>query len=159
MRLQQHGNEFLQLLSFFSRKLTPTQTKYSAYDRELLAIYAAIKHFRYILEGNFHVITDYKPLVYAFKRKSDQRQTSQLYVAKTIYLFFISEFTIDVRHVSDAENIVADALSCVTIVKPITDMQKIAEAQASDNELQQSYINIFEAQKIYLIGNSTQHLL
>jgi len=97
--------------------------------------------------------------VYAFKRKSDQRQTSQLYVAKTIYLFFISEFTIDVRHVSDAENIVADALSCVTIVKPITDMQKIAEAQASDNELQQSYINIFEAQKIYLIGNSTQHLL
>ncbi|KAG5314863.1 POL3 protein, partial [Pseudoatta argentina] len=71
--LQQHSNGFLQPLNFCSRKLKPMQTKYNAYDRELLTIYAAIKHFRYMLEGrNFHVIMDHKPLVYAFKRKSDQ---------------------------------------------------------------------------------------
>jgi hypothetical protein len=70
--LQQRSNGILQPLSFFSRKLIPTQAKYSAYDRELLAIYSAIKHFRYMLEGrNFHIITHHKPLVYAFKRKSD----------------------------------------------------------------------------------------
>ena len=32
-------------LAYFSRKLTPAQTKYSTFDRELLAIYLAIKHF------------------------------------------------------------------------------------------------------------------
>jgi len=37
--LQQYSNGFLQSFNFFSRKLTPTQTKYTAYDRELLAIY------------------------------------------------------------------------------------------------------------------------
>jgi len=39
-------------------------SKQIAYDTELLAIYEAIKHFRYMLEGrNFHVITDHKPRV------------------------------------------------------------------------------------------------
>ena len=54
-------------------------------------------------------------------------------------LLFILEFTTDVRHVSGAENIAADALSRVdTIVMPTSlDMQEIAEALASDDELQQ----------------------
>ena len=58
---------------------------------------------------------------------------------QTRQLLFISEFTIDVRHVSGAENIVTDALSRVdTVVMPTSlDMQEIAEAQASDDELQQ----------------------
>ena len=58
---------------------------------------------------------------------------------QTRHLLFISEFTTDVRHVSGADNIVADALSRAdTIVMPTSlDMQEIAEAQASDDELQQ----------------------
>ncbi|GFW26921.1 retrovirus-related Pol polyprotein from transposon 17.6 [Trichonephila clavipes] len=32
-------------LGFFSKKLTPAQTKYSAFDHELLAAYSAIKYF------------------------------------------------------------------------------------------------------------------
>ena len=34
-------------LAFFSRKLSPAQQKYRAYDRELLAIYDAVKYFRH----------------------------------------------------------------------------------------------------------------
>lgn len=37
-------------LGYFSRKLTDTQKKYSTYDRELLAIYLAIIHFRKLFE-------------------------------------------------------------------------------------------------------------
>jgi hypothetical protein len=37
--LQQRVDNAWQPLAFFSRKLNPTQQKYSAYDRELLAIY------------------------------------------------------------------------------------------------------------------------
>ena len=81
---------------------------------------------------------------------------------KLVKLLFISEFTTDVRHVSNAENIVADALSRVdNIVMPISlDMQEIAKIQTSDDELQQSTsTSLKEAQKIYLIGNSIQYLL
>jgi hypothetical protein len=40
-----------QPLGFFSRKLNVAETKYSTFDRELLAAAQAIRHFRHILEG------------------------------------------------------------------------------------------------------------
>ena len=51
--LQQYLNGMWQPLSFFSKKLNPAETRYSAFDRELLAVYATIKHFRHNLEGRF----------------------------------------------------------------------------------------------------------
>ncbi|GFW96335.1 hypothetical protein TNCV_1823681 [Trichonephila clavipes] len=61
--LHQVVDSELQPLAFFSRKLTSSEKSYSAYDRELLAIYSAIRHFRYMLEArNFTVFTDHKPL-------------------------------------------------------------------------------------------------
>ena len=47
--LQQYLNGMWQPLSFFSKKLNPAETRYSAFDRELLAVYATIKHFRLII--------------------------------------------------------------------------------------------------------------
>jgi cleavage and polyadenylation specificity factor subunit 1 len=38
----QQVQDVCQPLAFFSRKLSPAQQKYSAYDRELLAIYEAV---------------------------------------------------------------------------------------------------------------------
>lgn len=63
----------LQPLAFFSLKLTETQQRYSTYDRELLAVYLSIKHFRGMLEGRpFEVRTDHKPLIYAFKQSTTE---------------------------------------------------------------------------------------
>ncbi|GFU12073.1 retrovirus-related Pol polyprotein from transposon 17.6, partial [Trichonephila clavipes] len=42
--LHQVVDSELQPLAFFSRKLTSSEKSYSAYDRELLAIYSAIRH-------------------------------------------------------------------------------------------------------------------
>ncbi|GFY13762.1 retrovirus-related Pol polyprotein from transposon 412 [Trichonephila clavipes] len=68
--LHQVVDSELQPLAFFSRKLTSSEKSYSAYDRELLAIYSAIRHFRYMLEArDFTVLTDHKPLTYAFSKK------------------------------------------------------------------------------------------
>lgn len=70
--LQQAKDGIWQPLCFFSRKLTPAQRNYSAY-RELLAVYAAIKHFRFMIEGrNFFVLTDHKPLTFAFAQKLER---------------------------------------------------------------------------------------
>ena len=38
-------------LGFFSKKLSQAETKYSAFDRELLAVFLSVRHFRHLLEG------------------------------------------------------------------------------------------------------------
>jgi hypothetical protein len=59
-------------LSFFSKKLDSAQLKYSAFDRELLAAYLSVRHFRYMLDGRkFHILSDHKPLTQALHRVSD----------------------------------------------------------------------------------------
>ena len=60
--LQQKEGRFWAPLSF-SRKLSPNESNYSIFDRELLADYLSIRHFRSLLEGrHFQVWTDHKPL-------------------------------------------------------------------------------------------------
>ncbi|UYV83240.1 hypothetical protein LAZ67_23000261, partial [Cordylochernes scorpioides] len=130
---QQVGNNF-QPIAFFSRKLDAAQRKYSAYDRELLAVYLAIKHFRHLLEGRqFPVYTDHKPLTYAFQQNLDKASPRQCR-----HLDFIGQFTTDIRHIAGCENVPADFLSRV---EPIShhqpyDQKTLAEAQAEDQELQ-----------------------
>ena len=46
-------------LAFFSAKLSPTQQRYSAFDRELLAVFLSLRHFRFELEGlKLHILTE-----------------------------------------------------------------------------------------------------
>jgi hypothetical protein len=70
--LQQREGQAWRPLAFFSKKLDSTQLKYSAFDRELLAAYLGVRHFRYLLDGrSFHILTDHKPLTQALHRVSD----------------------------------------------------------------------------------------
>ncbi|GBM55816.1 Transposon Tf2-9 polyprotein, partial [Araneus ventricosus] len=60
--LQKKDNVFYPL-EFFSRKLTPAECKYPSIRRELLTIYASVKHFHDQLLGEkFELLTDAKPL-------------------------------------------------------------------------------------------------
>ena len=87
--LQQFLNGMWQPLSFFSKKLNPAETGYSAFDRELLAVYATIKHFRHNLEGrNIFVNTDHKPLTFVMSSVTERASLRQ-----TRHLAFIAEFT------------------------------------------------------------------
>ena len=105
--LQQFLNGMWQPLSFFSKKLNPAETRCSAFDRELLAVYATIKHFRHNLEGrNFFVNTDHKPLTFVMSSVTERASLRQ-----TRHLAFIAEFTTDIRYVKGETNFVADALS------------------------------------------------
>ena len=64
--LEQQIDGIWQPLAFFSKQLKTSQTKYSAFDRELLALYIGIRHFRYFLEGrSFIAFTDHKPFTQA----------------------------------------------------------------------------------------------
>ena len=132
--LQQRINDMWVPLAFFSKKLRSPEMKYSAFDRELLALYLATRHFRYFLEGrSFVAFTDHKPLTFAIGKTSEPwtaRQQRQL--------SYISEFTTDVRHVSGKENLVADTLSRASIfdVHLGLDYVAMAAAQQLDPEIQ-----------------------
>jgi hypothetical protein len=92
-----------QPLGFFSRKLDSTQVKYSAFGRELLACFQAIRHFRFMLEGRrFTLYTDHKPLTTAVRRSTEPWTTKLAYIA---------EFTSDIQHIAGTDNVVADTLS------------------------------------------------
>lgn len=129
--LQQRVEDTWQPLAFFSKKMNPTQQRYSAYDRELLAVYESVKHFRHMLEArHFTIFTDHKPLIFAFQQKDQKgspRQINQLY--------FISQFTTDVEHISGQENLVADALSRIEAVSSPVDIKTLAASQENDPEL------------------------
>ena len=129
--LEQHVQGSWQPLGFFSKRLRPAETRYSAFDRELLSIYLAIKHFRFYLEGSdFTVYTDHKPLVFMFGRSNDPWSARQArHIAK------IAEFTTNVVHVSGKANVVADALSRALPIQSVSlhfDYSAIAKDQESD---------------------------
>ena len=136
--LQQLVNGTWQPISFFSKKLRPAETRYSAFDRELLAVYLAIKHFRHFLEGrHFQVLTDHKPLTYTLNARPERHSPRQ---ARQLDYFF--QFTSAIRHMEGHNNPVADALSrieidaLVTGVPPEIDLAAMAEAQKEDPEIQ-----------------------
>jgi hypothetical protein len=96
-----------QPLGFFSKKVNPAQQRYSAFDRELLACTAGIRHFRHILEGcEFSILKDHKPITFALARATDawtQRQGC--------HLSYIAEYTSYIRNIPGKENVVADTMS------------------------------------------------
>ncbi len=128
-------------LAFFSRKLDKAQKSYSTFDRELLAIYSAVKHFAYFIEGRrFHIYTDHKPLTFAFA-SSSERWTSR----QQRHLALVAEYTTDVRHVHGRDNAVADALSrvelsvnqvCGSVDALDLDLVNMAQAQQEDAGVQ-----------------------
>ena len=96
-----------QPLGFFSHRTSSAESRYSAYDLELLAVYSTLIKFRHILEGRrFRIWTDQRPLTRAFMKARDPVSNRQRH-----QLAFISEFATDIAHVPGLENVVADALT------------------------------------------------
>lgn len=132
--LQRLVNGELQPLAFFSKKLTDSQRNWSAYSRELLAIYKGIKHFETQIEGrNCIVYTDHKPITFAFQQKLEKAEPRH-----RRQLVYISQFTTDIRHIKGEDNIVPDFLSRIEpITSHVIDYNAIAREQANDEETQQ----------------------
>ena len=87
--------------------MSAVESRYSAYDLELLAVYSTILKFRHVLEGRkVKLFTGQKLLTSAFFKVRDPASNRQRH-----QLTLISEFVTDVAHVPGLENVVADTLS------------------------------------------------
>ena len=123
-------------VAFFSRKLRPAEQNYSAFDRELLAAYLVIRHFRYFLEGrSFTLFTYHKPLTFAISKISDQWSPRQ-----QRHLAYVSEFTTDVSHNDGKANTVAATLSrseisAISSPQPGVDYKAMASPQRADSSI------------------------
>lgn len=132
--LHQDVNGTWHPLSFFSKAMSPTQRRYSVYDRELLAIYMSVKHFRRLIEGNDVIVfTDHKPLVHALTRPPNNSDSPR----RERQLHFISQFCSSIEYIHGAENPVADALSRIQEIQcpSYIDYANLSADQHEDEEL------------------------
>ena len=118
-------------LAFFSNKLSATEKKYSAFDRELLSAYQAVKHFRHYIEAKpFTLYTDHKPLTYALASTADRSPRQARHHS------FIAEFISDIQYIRGKHNVVADALSGIHAATiDFIDFHQLAKDQSSSIEI------------------------
>ena len=123
------------LFRFFSPKLTNTQKRYTIFERELYAAYAAVRHFRHFLEGRrFYIFTDHKPLVGAFRSNSEKYSPREVK-----HLDYLLQFISDIRQLKGVENIPAVTMSRtidVIFFYSCIDMIDFMEEQLKDQHLQ-----------------------
>ena len=120
-------------LAFFSKKFSTARRAYSTCNRELTAVFEAIRYFRHFLEGqNFKVVTDHEPLIYAFMQRSEKASPR-----RQRRFAFISQYSTRIEHLLGTDNVVADSLSRVDSLRLPTDWSliELAEAQNDDPEL------------------------
>ncbi|UYV76785.1 hypothetical protein LAZ67_14002014 [Cordylochernes scorpioides] len=119
--LQQLNDTAWEPISFFSKKLSPAETKYSAFDRELLAAFLSVKNFSYFLDGKtFMLFTDHKPLTYAFTSKSERSPRQER------HLNYLSQFSMDIRYVKGSP--LPHSENCTHILTAIDRYSKWPEA-------------------------------
>ena len=144
-------------IAYFSKKLSGPQTKYSTFDRELLAAYTATLHFKNLIEGReVTLFTDHKPLVSAFysrtPAKSDRQQR---------HLSIVSEYIHKAEYIRGTENVVADALSrtCQIDSEIVTDLPGIIAAQKEDPPSEKlSHLKAYQYDKDVILCDMTMSL-
>ena len=150
-------------LAYFSKKLRPPELKYSAFHRELLAVYLGIRHFRHYLEGrDFPIFTDHRPLTFAMAKSSEPWSHRQ-----ARHLEYISQYSTDIRYIAGGDNAVADVLSRAAIeeIRIGVDFSRMAVLQKQDPEttayrtavtaLKWEEIDIDDGQSMLLCDTST----
>lgn len=94
-------------IAYFSKKLSSTQRKYSATERECLAVLLAIENFKHFVEGSqFVVQTDAMSLTFLRTMSIESKSPR---IAR--WALKLSKYDITLQYKKGTENVPADALS------------------------------------------------
>ena len=103
------SNQNTRPIAFASRALNKAELNYSTIENELLGVVWAIRHFRPYLYGRkFEIFTDHRPLVYLFTLNDPSSRLTKFRLA-------LEEYKFDVIYKKGSENVVAGALSRISI--------------------------------------------
>ena len=96
-------------LGFMSKRMTPTEERYSTYDQELLAVIRALEKWRrLLLTADVTVYTDHRALQYLQRIKGDKYVRGR--VAR--WLIFLADFqNLKIKYQAGSNNVAADGLS------------------------------------------------
>ena len=126
--LEQDFSQGLQPIAYKSRKLNPAETRYSAYERELLGIVWAIGKWRHYLEGkHFTVQTDHSSLRHLPNQPSVNRRIWK-------WVSILQGYDMDIRHIPGKVN-PAD-----TLTRQVhgSDKQYVGEVRKADADWMQN---------------------
>ena len=103
--LLQDRGDGLRPVAYFSKTLKGAELRYSTYDKEMLALVRALRHFRHYIMGapKTAVFTDHRALKFLFDQPTIGRRGN--------WHTFLQEFNIHIEYVKGKANVVADALS------------------------------------------------
>lgn len=111
-------------IHFASRTLNKSEENFSATEKEMLAIYWALKVFRnYIYGQKFIVITDHQPITFSLSAKNINAKLKR-------WKSFLEEHDYEIIYKPGRTNVVADALSRIQ-VNSLTPTQHSAEDDGS----------------------------
>jgi len=122
--LQLHGNLW-KPIAFFSRKLTKTESKYSATEREMLAVRDSYRHFvNTVMDRDVTFLTDHEPLVTAHKLKNPMGRLASLFND-------LSGMRYKMEWIKGKDNHLPDFLSRANVVDDVQTQLHITEIRSS----------------------------
>ena len=123
--LEQDFGTGLQPIAFSSRKLNPTEIRYSAYERELLGIVWAIGQWKHYFQGPHPIIiqTDHAPLRHLPNQTSVNSRVWR-------WLAVLQGYDVDIRHIPGKKN-PADSLSRQLVSDALVRKSSVTDANAS----------------------------
>ena len=120
-----------QPVSFASKKLTPSQCRWSTIEKEAFAVVWSVQKLRSFLLGkHFTVFSDHQPLKYLLQANNVSPKVLR-------WRAMVGEFDFDVKYIPGGENVIADSLSRVFSVADVD----------ADSEIQLSQETFLEFQK------------
>lgn len=122
---QKDEDGIIRPIAYFSKKLNPTQIRYSIFDKELMSIVKNIESFKYYLYGRKFIIRcDNSSLT---KLKNLESVSDR--VAR--WMAFLGDYQYEFELIKSQENTVADVLSRDSYVNEVTVMKRAENSQKS----------------------------
>lgn len=127
--LMQEFNGELCPVSYFSKSLNNSESKYPAIKIELMALVKSIEAFKhYLFNRNFTVLSDSKPLEHYKKTTSPADITTR-------WLMELSEYSFRFKHIAGKQNILADYLSRLEMEPARQDINSNPEIINNNDEI------------------------
>lgn len=96
---------------YFSKKFQKHQKAYSTIEKEALALVLALNNFEVYIGSSSYpitVYTDHNPLIFIHRMRNSNQRLMR-------WALFVQAFNLDMKHVAGKNNVLADAMSRITI--------------------------------------------
>lgn len=110
VQVQEDDRSIAHPVCYFSKKFNKHQLRYSTMEKEALTLLLALQHFEvYVGSSQLLVLvfTNHNPLVFLARMTNGNQRLMR-------WSLLLRNFNLEIKYKKGTENVLADALSCVT---------------------------------------------